>query len=530
MTNTGNTQLSSFRLWVLFVVSVVEMSLFASPLLGWSSLVFVLKGERVFFHLCPENVTRLVPSDNDELRGCGAQDDRLNLALTIACFVNAIMMFVMGWAIDRVGAKMVKILSSVLFAMSGGFLALTTQRTPMMLFATLLVMGVAYAGIYASITRGVTAFGKWQSVVNSAYNCAMQSSALTFLLVKMLYEHGVAYQTLCYGFVGACTALFLSSVVVFPNIQNNTSNSTTKPDKMSEAASGDLLGHMRRCVKELYGHVTGGVFVWTCLFLGLCRWRLWFFLASFQKFMEAQPGTTTETVRSYANYYGIIQMCSLAMCPMLGALIAAGRGTLSFKSLANACKRQGDKVTTKIAEEGLLETEAGVMKIHSHVTSTQTVCCAREVRGCMAAFGGSGVVLVAINVLALIPSVNLQLLTFTLISALRCFYNGGVSNLFLVAFPLEDYGKLMGISAIITAAIQALQYPTFVSLETVFDGDIIWLNTMFLVLSLPLSVGLPVFLWRYSRKLDRQAVTSPHDMCQTTIVVESIVYERLTVV
>lgn len=79
--------------------------------------MFVLKGEGVYSHLCPDgdqihnNISIQTTSQEQRDGLCVEQEDRLNLALTLTVLTGAVYVFICGWAIDRFGVKSMKIFS-----------------------------------------------------------------------------------------------------------------------------------------------------------------------------------------------------------------------------------------------------------------------------------------------------------------------------------------------------------------------------------------------------------------------------------
>ncbi|XP_031558250.1 large neutral amino acids transporter small subunit 4-like [Actinia tenebrosa] len=509
-----SNKISNFRLGILFFVTVIEMTIFSSPLLGWSSLVFVLKGEGVYSHLCSgddlnTNISIITTAGRPRSKQrdglCVEQEDRLNLALSLTIIVGAVYILICGWAIDRFGVKPMKIFSSVVYGISAGLLTITSSERPAMLIPALLVFVIGQVGLYLSALRSIVLYGKWQSFVNSVFCCSFGSSAVLFLIFKVLYEEGVSYQILCYGLICAILILLFNSIVIFPNLKNDEHNSdTTKPtekqDKTKEKSeSSNRLVRSDRltALKDLLAHMKTGVFIGTCLFVGMCRLRLWFFLASFQQFIMALPKMDEKSVKSYANYYGWIQLSSVAIGPFVSAFIAAG---------AELCKRSGtykhQAITVLTSKEKLaLDCKCEVLAIDD-VSATAR---GGEVRGCAFYFACSGLVFILINLLLVIPHAPLQIFSFILILLLRCFYSGAFSNLFLLIFPVKHFGKLFGIGNFSCSLVQILQYPVFIILENYFPGKILQLNIALLILSIPIAVGLPYYLWHLGNTIGSTA-------------------------
>ncbi|XP_028513620.1 large neutral amino acids transporter small subunit 3 [Exaiptasia diaphana] len=181
--------LSKLRTVILFLVSLVEMTLFSAPLLGWPSLIIILKEEQIASHLCPrlsiQNGSQSINYQHFSL--CAEQEKSLNLSHNIAVMVMAVYVFLAGWAIDRYGAKPVKIFSSAMFSLSAALFMFTTSKTPETLTPALVATVIANVGLMLSIVKSAVLYGKWKSTANSIFLCALTSSAVTFLIFKVTY-------------------------------------------------------------------------------------------------------------------------------------------------------------------------------------------------------------------------------------------------------------------------------------------------------------------------------------------------------
>jgi hypothetical protein len=104
-------------------------------------------------------------------------------------------------------------------------------------------------------------------------------------------------------------------------------------------------------------------------------------------------------VKLYANYYGITQLCSVAVGPLVGAVVAAG-AEMSKKS-GGPRKRQ---VTTVSVEKKPDHCTCEVLGM----TDASAAARACEVHGCTVYFACSGILFVLINLLMVIPNAPLQ--------------------------------------------------------------------------------------------------------------------------
>ena len=133
-----------WKRWLIAVWAFIECFLFAGILLGWGSLVFVLKDEGIFAELCssaeisalgnkstptqkdnsfnPDNITNATEATNDlnshgfdntthiTLRKqCRAQDDRFALCFTIASATFCIGAAILGHINFKFGTRATRV-------------------------------------------------------------------------------------------------------------------------------------------------------------------------------------------------------------------------------------------------------------------------------------------------------------------------------------------------------------------------------------------------------------------------------------
>lgn len=315
-------------------------------------------------------------------------------------------------------------------------------------------------------------FHGWKSSVLSLYNGAVDSSAVVLLFCKLVYDAGIPLRTIAiFYFTFAIGAMFLFTFILPPNTitserieamlnESKSSHDTTtiheyrplfhsdKEDEVDEIVCIDGESN-EDSPFQLIDLMTSAEYILLVWFLSLCNLRLWYYVDSLNSYLGYMSGNDLVKVSDYTNWFGIVQFLGFVFAPFVGYVID--------------CKSN---------IEGSRKTDMGFVT----------------------GFFLTSFIALLLNILVLIPVLNVQYLTFVVQVVFRAFVYTVYSAFILHKFPMSYFGTLYGIGKFIAAMVGSLQYALFAVAEDIFGRDPFWVNVIFLMLCLSLNV-LPGLLW-----------------------------------
>uniref|UniRef100_A0A673AFY9 Solute carrier family 43 member 3b n=1 Tax=Sphaeramia orbicularis TaxID=375764 RepID=A0A673AFY9_9TELE len=445
------------RCWLTFVTGLVECLCFAGIVFGWASLVFVLKMEGYFSSFC-QNITEFV-SYFVSLTDCGEQDGQFSLIFTIASVLLNLLTFSSGLVFDWFGTTVARLSLSVL------------------LFPALCLIGVG-GGLFLITNMQVgNLFGARRSTVITLYNGAFDSSAALFLVIKLLHEVHVSFH-ISFHFLSACSVIHLLRTLFLmprnfipyplpehytyglicgnsntPNSEqtdrNNEAQNTvneTPPDRTDTESQGSF----RECLLSR-------CFIFHVLWLSVMMLRHNLFIGTLNPMLQRLTGEEHSLVSHYTTVFAITQLCGLLFAPWNGLIMDRHKGKPQFEKK----KKNKNKYLR-------------AMVLSLFLTALQCLL---------------------FSVCATIPILPLQYMTFILQVLNRSFLYGGHAAFISIAFPVCHFGKLFGLVIALAGLFSLLQYPCFILVEDVLDGDPLYVNIALTLLILfafihPFSVYL----------------------------------------
>ncbi|KAL8576723.1 hypothetical protein ACOMHN_025196 [Nucella lapillus] len=249
--------------WLIVVLAAVENFLFGGLLFGWGSLVFVLKQEGIFAHLChheisntsdlknslgmptvkpsptnlsdpykPDVMTTLTSHTNGSWPGnddvifvtsdrvmtvrCVEQDDMLSLCYSVSSAFLFVGTGVFGFLSYKLGTRNCRLIGWVCFTVGSLLIAFTSPDHPWLLFGGLAPLG--YGGIAVMITdiQIGTLFDNAASTVIAAISGIFDSSSAIMLLVKSAHENGFQRRDTFLVLCGLHVLTLVNTLVLMP--------------------------------------------------------------------------------------------------------------------------------------------------------------------------------------------------------------------------------------------------------------------------------------------------------------------------
>ncbi|XP_042615488.1 large neutral amino acids transporter small subunit 3-like isoform X1 [Cyprinus carpio] len=518
------------RRWWMAVTSIIENLLFSAVLLGWGSLLIMLKSEGFYSHLCTENVTEadtnVSLTEQTVWPSCIEQEEILNLGFTIGSFIISASTLPLGVLMDKFGPRPVRLFGSSCFALSMVLIA-AASYDPKVLSA-LIFIAVSMNGFggicltFTSLTLP-NMFGNVRSTILSLMFGSYASSAVTFPGVKLIYDVGVSFSVIFWLWAGFACLVFLNCFINWPgesfpgpeDIRYSTivksrgeavdhkmteessfSQDTPKEQEVTkkqpstdEAASDGTIAQSQGS-PPFYRSVCSPIFLWSIITMAMSQLRIIFFMGALNKMVEflvthGDPNPSEELVKEaeekvnlYSSIFGTLQLLCLVSCPLIGYIM-----DWRMKECEDVViSAEGEKSTS-----GPPKRDRKIQKLTNAIR----------------AFILTNTLLVIFGIISLIDNLPIQVVSFVLHTAVRGFIHSCCGGLYAAVYPTNHFGTLTGLQSMISAVFALLQQPLFMWMVGPLKGDPYWINLGLLVFSL-IGYLLPGYLFYHRRQITKE--------------------------
>uniref|UniRef100_A0A3Q0RCF4 Solute carrier family 43 member 1a n=1 Tax=Amphilophus citrinellus TaxID=61819 RepID=A0A3Q0RCF4_AMPCI len=493
------------RRWWMAVTAVLENLLCSAVLLGWGSLLIMLKKEGFYSHLCSENNTVHVSLGNssdhgvEEWLSCVDQEEMLNLGFTIGSFLLSATTLPLGILMDKYGPRPIRLMGSSCFGLSCVMMAVSAYKPRVLSELIFLALSLnGFGGIcltFTSITLP-NMFGALSSTIMSLMIGSYASSAVTFPGVKLIYDVGVSFTAIMWTWAGLAGFVFMNCFINWPKEGFPT------PDEV-DYRSVLFLFYLNIGTQDLKHScpltdsvpfrrsVFSPIFLWSLVTMGMSQLRIIFYMGAMNKMLEfliihgqEHPSDelateAAENVGFYSSIFGTLQLLCLLTCPLIGYIM--------------------DWKMKECEEDQTVPSGTG-QKLNSQPKRDRKI---QKVTNAMRAFILTNLLLILFGCCCLIDSLPLQILTFILHTMVRGFIHSCCGGLYAAVYPSNHFGTLTGLQSMISAVVALLQQPLFIAMVGPLKGDPYWINFSLLMFSLT-GFLLPGYLFYHRRQLLRE--------------------------
>ncbi|XP_042532144.1 large neutral amino acids transporter small subunit 3 isoform X4 [Dipodomys spectabilis] len=547
------------RRWWMACSAVLENLFFSAVLLGWGSLLIMLKKEGFYSSLCPVSLPLLqlrtqptAPRRSSASGQAAASRMRCStwaLPSAPSCSAPPPCPWASSWTALAPGpfdwwAGEVTV-PVACFAASCTLIALASwdpQVLSPLIFLALSLNG--FAGICLTFTSLTlpNMFGNLRSTFMALMIGSYASSAITFPGIKLIYDAGVPFMVIMFTWSGLACLIFLNCALNWPteafpapeevdytkkikliglaldhkvtgdrfyaHVNIVGQRLSQKAPSLEEGADTFISSQDVRSTSEhlpersvpFRKSLCSPIFLWSLLTMGMTQLRVIFYMAAMNKMLEylitgGQQPETNEMRQKVADTVGFYSSVFGAM-QLLCLLTCPLIGYIMDWRIKDCVDSPAEGAALGDARDG--DQTKSTRPRYSKI---------QKLTNAINAFTLTNLLLVGFGITCLINNLHLQLVTFVLHTMVRGFFHSACGGLYAAVFPSNHFGTLTGLQSLISAVFALLQQPLFMAMVGPLRGEPFWVNMGLLALSF-LGFLLPAYLFYYRAQLQRHVTAN----------------------